>query len=397
MSLCRILVVLGTRPEAIKLLPVVDALRAQPGLSPITCSTGQHGALLDAVLAEWGAHCDLDLRVMAPGQSLSQLTARLLGATAEAIAHTRPDLVLVQGDTATAFAGAVAAHQAGLPVGHVEAGLRSGDLRNPWPEEFHRVAIDAVAALRFAPTEAAAANLRAEYGTGRVVVTGNTGIDALLAAARRLDTDPALAARVAASLPPPAPARRLLLVTAHRRENLGPPLAGICTAVAALAARGDVEIAWPLHPNPGVCDAVRARLDGLPRVHLLPPLSYLQTVMLMRRSSFLLTDSGGLQEEAPALGRPVLVLRNRTERPEIVAAGAAQLVGTQADDILGGATALLDDADRYAAMARPVFPYGDGRAAERIAAAIAAWALADSASLPAFVQAAAGQFCGVPA
>lgn len=366
----RVLVAFGTRPEAIKLMPVLAALRPMPGLRAISLSTGQHGQLLDAALAEWGEVPDMVLPGATPGQSLSALTARILATTAEAIEAARPDLVLVQGDTASAFAVAVAAHHARIPVGHVEAGLRSGQLGNPWPEEFYRVTVDAMAALRFAPTQAAAVRLRGEYGNGRVLVTGNTGIDALLAASRRLDADPRLAASVAAALPPPDPMRQLVMVTMHRRESLGAPLRGVCSALARLAARRDVEIAWPLHPNPAVRDVARAELAGAGRVHLLPPLSYLQTVALMRRSAFLMSDSGGLQEEAPALGRPVLILRDATERPEAIASGAAALIGTAPEAILRAATALLDDPARLAAMSRPVFPFGDGRAAERIAAAL---------------------------
>jgi UDP-N-acetylglucosamine 2-epimerase (non-hydrolysing) len=361
-SSCRVLVVFGTRPEAIKMMPVLAALRRQPGLAPIACATGQHAGLVTEVLAEFDERAEIDLGSQPAGQPLPLLTAYLLTAMSGALAATRPDLVLVQGDTLSAFAAALAAHQSGIPVGHVEAGLRSGDLGNPWPEEFHRVAIDALAALRFAPTAAAAAHLRAEYGEGRVLVTGNTGIDALFRH-RRTGVVPVAV----------APDRRLLLVTAHRRENWGAPLMRIAEAVAALAARGDVEIAWPLHPNPAVRDPVTARLASVAGVHLLAPLPYCDSIALMNAATLVLTDSGGLQEEAPALGRPVLVLREQTERPEVVEAGAALVTGTGTTAILAAANALLDDPARLAAMSRPVFPYGDGRAAERIAQAVAAW------------------------
>jgi UDP-N-acetylglucosamine 2-epimerase len=356
------MVVFGTRPEAIKMMPVLAALRRQPGLAPIACATGQHAGLVTEVLAEFDERAEIDLGSQPAGQPLPLLTAYLLTAMSGALAATRPDLVLVQGDTLSAFAAALAAHQSGIPVGHVEAGLRSGDLGNPWPEEFHRVAIDALAALRFAPTAAAAAHLRAEYGEGRVLVTGNTGIDALFRH-RRTGVVPVAV----------APDRRLLLVTAHRRENWGAPLMRIAEAVAALAARGDVEIAWPLHPNPAVRDPVTARLASVAAVHLLPPLPYCDSIALMNAATLVLTDSGGLQEEAPALGRPVLVLREQTERPEVVEAGAALVTGTGTTAILAAANALLDDPARLAAMSRPVFPYGDGRAADRIAQAVAAW------------------------
>ncbi|MGX9964569.1 non-hydrolyzing UDP-N-acetylglucosamine 2-epimerase [Roseomonas sp. F4] len=361
-SPCRVLVVFGTRPEAIKMMPVLAALRRQPGLTPTACATGQHARLVAEVLAEFDERAEIDLGAQPAGQALPLLTAYLLTAMAGALAAARPDLVLVQGDTLSAFAAALAAHQSGIPVGHVEAGLRSGDLGNPWPEEFHRVAIDALAALRFAPTAAAAAHLRAEYGDGRVLVTGNTGIDALFRHRRRGVVPIAI-----------APGRRLLLVTAHRRENWGAPLARITEAVAMLAARGDVEIAWPLHPNPAVRNTVTSRLAGLPGVHLLDPLPYCDSIALMHAATLVLTDSGGLQEEAPALGRPVLVLRDVTERPEVVEAGAALVTGTETAAILSAARNLLDDPARLAAMSRPVFPYGDGRAADRIAEAVAAW------------------------
>ncbi|MGG5888676.1 non-hydrolyzing UDP-N-acetylglucosamine 2-epimerase [Falsiroseomonas sp. HC035] len=359
---CRVLVVFGTRPEAIKMMPVLAALRARPGVAALACATGQHGTLVADVLAEFDERADIDLGAMPAGIGLPLLTGYLLTALAAAIAAAAPDLVLVQGDTLSAFAAALAAHQAQVPVGHVEAGLRSGDLANPWPEEFHRVAIDALAALRFAPTAAAAANLAAEYGSGRVLVTGNTGIDALFRA-RRTGVVPIAVPQ----------GRRLLLVTVHRRENWGAPLARVAEAVATLARRGDVEVAWPLHPNPQVRGPVKARLGGLPGIHLLGPLPFCDNVALMRAAHLVLTDSGGMQEEAPALGRPVLVLREVTERPEVVEAGAALLVGTATGSILAAAGRLLDDPALYATMARPVFPYGDGQAARRIAEAVGAW------------------------
>jgi UDP-N-acetylglucosamine 2-epimerase len=359
---CRVLVVFGTRPEAIKMMPVLAALRARPGMAPLACATGQHGGLVADVLAEFDERADIDLGPMLPGVGLPLLTGYLLTAMAGAIAAAAPDLVLVQGDTVSAFAAALAAHQARVPVGHVEAGLRSGDLANPWPEEFHRVSIDALAALRFAPTEAAAARLAAEYGSGQVLVTGNTGIDALFRA-RRTGVVPVAVPE----------GRRLLLVTAHRRENWGAPLARIAEAVAALARRRDAEIAWLLHPNPAVRGPVVARLGDVPGIHLLGPLPFRDNVALMRAAHLVLTDSGGMQEEAPALGRPVLVLREVTERPEVVEAGAALLVGTATGSILAAANRLLDDPVLHAAMARPVFPYGDGRAAGRIADAVGAW------------------------
>lgn len=369
-----VLVVFGTRPEAIKMMPVVAALEAEARFRVVVCATGQHRDLVSPVLALFGRPADRDLGLMTPDQSLPALTARVLIAVSEVIAEARPDLVLVHGDTTTALAAGLAAFHARVPVGHVEAGLRSFDLDRPWPEEFNRVAVDCLADLLFAPTEWAAANLRREYARrGRIAVTGNTGIDALLTVARRLDAEPALREAVARALPPLDPARRLILVTAHRRESFGAGLAGICRALAALAARGDVEIVWPVHPNPAVCGTVAAALAHGPGVRLIAPIGYAEMVALMRRAALLVTDSGGIQEEAPALGRPVLVLRDVTERPEALASGVVRLVGTEPGRIVAEAARLLDDAEAYAAAARPVFAYGDGRAAERIAAEIGRW------------------------
>lgn len=371
----RILLVFGTRPEAIKMLPLLAELRRRPGLVTIALSTGQHGPMLDQVLAAFGARCDHALPRLPRGLSLSETFARVLTGVAAVIAVERPDLVLVHGDTTTTLAAALAAFQARVPIGHVEAGQRSFDLDRPWPEEMHRVAVDAMADLLFAPTPRAAANLRAEYrARGCILVTGNTGIDALLALRARLARDATLAARAEAALPPPHPAKRLLLVTAHRRETLDDGgLRGICEAVAALAARGDVELVWPLHSNPAVRGPVLRRLAGVACVHLLDPLDPLAMVALLGRAALVLTDSGGLQEEAPALGRPVLVLRETTERPEAVEEGVARLVGTDPAAIVAEAARLLDDAAFHATMARVVFPFGDGSASRRIADAILAW------------------------
>ena len=369
-----VLVVFGTRPEAIKMLPVISALEARARFRVVVCATGQHRDLVSPVLALFGRPADHDLGLMTEDQPLPALTARVLSAVSAVIGETRPDLVLVHGDTATALAAALAAFQARIPLGHVEAGLRSFDLARPWPEEGNRIAIDCLADLLFAPTEGAAQNLQREYGRrGRILVTGNTGIDALLSVVRRLDTDPALRETVGRALPALDPARRLILVTAHRRESFGGGLVGICRALAALAARGDVEIVWPLHPNPAVCGTVAAVLAGSTAVRLTEPVGYAEMVALMRRAALILTDSGGIQEEAPALGRPALVLRDITERPEALASGVVRLVGTDPARILAEAARLLDDAEAYAEAARPVFAYGDGRAAERIVAEIERW------------------------
>lgn len=369
------MLVFGTRPEAIKMLPVATALRRRPGPAPFLLSTGQHREMLAQVLDDFGERCDLDLGLMAPGQGLSALFARVLLGVSEVLERERPALVLVHGDTTTALAAALAAFHARIPIGHVEAGQRSFDLDSPFPEELNRVGVDAMAELLFAPTEGAAANLRREYNArGRILVTGNTGIDALLGTAARVAGDGALAARLQAGLPRLDPARRLVVVTAHRRESLGPALGRICDAVAAIAARGDAEVVWPLHANPAVRGPVLRRLGGRRFVHLVEPLDYTAMVGLMARAAILLTDSGGLQEEGPALGKPVLVLREVTERPEALASGVVKLVGTDPRAIRGEVARLLDDERAYAAMARHAFPFGDGSASCRIVDAIEDWA-----------------------
>lgn len=358
-----VLVAFGTRPEAVKMLPVVRALRGRPGLRPLTVVTGQHREMLDQVLVAFGERADLDLDLMQPDQTLDALTGRVLVAMSQVLRERRPALVLVHGDTTTAMATALAAFYQGIPVGHVEAGLRSHDMRTPWPEEYNRVAIDMVADLLFAPTAASAANLRREGRDARAIaVTGNTGIDALLQMADQCDEE------TLAELPLPELAdRRLILVTGHRRESLGEGLAGICEAVLRLSARDDVRIVYAMHRNPHVVALVSSRLAGRDNIHLLPAVSYPQMIALMKRAHLVMTDSGGVQEEAPALGAPVLVLREVTERPEAVAAGVACLVGAEPGRICDAATRLLDDPAHHAARARRILPYGDGRAAARIA------------------------------
>jgi UDP-N-acetylglucosamine 2-epimerase (non-hydrolysing) len=357
-----ILIIIGTRPEAIKMLPVVRALRSE-GLPPLVLTTGQHRTMLDQVFAAFEEKPDHDLQLMAPGQSLTDITARVLSRMEHVLAEHQPALVLVHGDTTTAMAAAMAAFYARIPIGHVEAGLRSHDIAQPFPEEFNRVAIDALATLLFAPTERAAANLRRESQRERAIqITGNTGIDALFHIARQLRGDELANTGVRLK-----PDRRLILVTGHRRESFGSGFDGICQAIGRIAARDDVEIVYPVHLNPAVQEAVRTQLPDRPNLHLIAPVDYVTMVALMQRADLILTDSGGIQEEAPSLGKPVLVMRNVTERPEAIETGVAALVGTDPDRIVGEVNRLLDDLTHYTATARKVFPFGDGQAADRIA------------------------------
>ena len=370
----RIMLCLGTRPEAIKMVPVLRALRGRPGFTPILCVTGQHRDMVGQVLDLFGETADVDLGLMQPGQGLSALTAAIMQAVSAVIERVRPDLLLVHGDTATAFAAGVAGFHARVPVGHVEAGLRSHDLAQPWPEEFYRVAVDCMAALMFAPTEQAAAALRREYNQrGRIIVTGNTGIDALMLVSARLEHDAAFRHDISRRWAWIDPSRRLVLVTGHRRESFGAGFARICEGLRQVAGRDDVELLYPLHPNPQAQAVVRERLAGVPRIHLVDAIGYAETVYLMRRAALVITDSGGIQEEAPALGKPVLVMREVTERPEALACGALRLVGTDVASMQREVGALLDDPAEYARRARPVFPYGDGQASGRIVQALEAY------------------------
>ena len=364
----RILTVLGTRPEAIKLFPLLHALAADPRCDSRLCVTGQHGAMVDTVLAQAGIVPDRDCGPVPPGLTLDALTALMLTRIGAVLDADRPDWVVVQGDTATALAGALAGHSRQIPVAHVEAGLRSGDPAQPWPEEGNRKAVSALAKLHCTPTRRAADALLAEaVAPGAVHVTGNTVIDALRWTTDRLTRDPPLGGRMAA-LEERFAGRRIVGVTAHRRENWGAGLEGIATAVEVLAARGDLGLIVPLHPNPAARGPLQRRLAGLPSVALVEPLDYPDFTRLLSVATLMLTDSGGVQEEAPALGTPALVLRDTTERPEGIAAGTARLVGTDPVRIVAEAARLLDDPAAHRAMARAHNPYGDGRAAVRIAA-----------------------------
>jgi UDP-N-acetylglucosamine 2-epimerase (non-hydrolysing) len=367
----RLLVIFGTRPEAVKMAPVVAALRAHPRIATRVLVSGQHREPLDQVLTAFGIVPDARVAMPDRAASLDERLAAMLVAIGAAIARDRPDRVLVHGDTLTTLAATLAAHLRCVPVAHVEAGLRSGDLGAPWPEEGSRRVAGVLADLHFAPTPAAAAALRAEnVPAGAIHLTGNTVADALRLIRARIAARPALAAGAAAVLARFA-GRRIVTVTAHRRENHGAALAAIGDAVLRLAARGDLGVVVALHPNPVVADALSAKLRAHRDVALVPALDYPSFVRLMAASTLILTDSGGVQEEAPALGVPVLVLRDVTERPEGVAAGAARLVGTDTGRIVAEARRLLDDAGAHAAMAVTRDCYGDGHAAARIAAILA--------------------------
>lgn len=366
-----VLVIFGTRPEAIKLFPVVRALEGVAGLTVRTCVTAQHRELLDQVLAIAGLVPDIDLDLMEPGQSLDRLTARLLTSLGEVMDAETPDRVIVQGDTATAMVGALTAYYRKVPVAHVEAGLRSGNIYQPWPEEVNRRIVAPIADLHFAPTETAANALRREaIDAATIHVTGNTVIDALHWTRERIAADPALAA----TLTPVAErfaGKRIVLVTTHRRENFGDGMAEIARAIGRIAEQPDVAVLFPCHPNPNVVSVMDAMLGDRPNVARIEPLDYPSFVRALDLAHIVLTDSGGVQEEAPALGKPVLVMRETTERPEGVEAGTAKLVGPHADRIVSEISTLLDDKAAHQAMARAHNPFGDGHAAARIARVVA--------------------------
>ena len=361
-----ILIIFGTRPEAIKLFPVVAALRADARFKVRVCVSAQHRGMLDQVLEIAGIVPDHDLDLMKPDQTLDGLTAALLTGLGRVMDVEQPARVIVQGDTATAMCGALAAYYRKIPVDHVEAGLRSGDIYQPWPEEVNRKIIGTIASLHFAPTEVSAAALIAEnVDPARVHVTGNTVIDALHWVTARIAAEPALASGLA-ELEARFKGKRIIGVTSHRRENFGGGLANIADAIRRIAARDDVAIIFPVHPNPNVRAVMDRALAGLANVALIEPLDYPHFAHLLSLAEIMLTDSGGVQEEAPALGKPVLVMRDTTERPEGVTAGTARLVGTDADNIVTEIFTLLDDKAAYEAMARAHNPFGDGQTARRI-------------------------------
>jgi UDP-N-acetylglucosamine 2-epimerase (non-hydrolysing) len=365
----RVMLIIGTRPEAIKMAPVISVLRARPKSFHVeVCATAQHREMLDQALKLFNIVPDIDLDLMQPGQSLSELGARVLAALDPVLAARRPDWVLVQGDTTTVAVATLAAQHRQIRVGHIEAGLRTGDRRNPFPEEMNRLVADHLSDLCFAPTEMTRKNLLQEgIPDSRIRVTGNTVVDALLTVAGQ-DWSP----RNSSSLAYLPADRRWLLVTAHRRESFGLPLENICEALRNIAQeRGEqVHVIYPVHPNPRVWGPVHRALCDCPGVTLLAPLDYHGLLYLLKRCYLVLTDSGGLQEEAPSLGKPVLVLRETTERPEAVSVGASRVVGTDSSQIVAETYRLLDDRAAYVQMARAPNPYGDGHAAERIADAL---------------------------
>lgn len=364
----KVLTVFGTRPEAIKMAPVVKALAVNANFEARVCVTAQHREMLDQVLEIFDIKPDFDLDLMKPGQDLSDITSNVLLGMREVYRQWQPDIILVHGDTTTTMAASLSAYYARIRVGHVEAGLRTHNKYAPWPEEMNRRITGVITDIHFSPTEKSRNNLLAEgTAASSIHVTGNTVIDALLDVVGRVRNEAALQQRFAAQFDFLDADKRLLLVTGHRRENFGQGFENICQALAQLAARPDVQIVYPVHLNPQVQEPVRRILSGMSNVHLIEPQDYLPFVYLMDKSSLIITDSGGVQEEAPSLGKPVLVMRDTTERPEAVDAGTVKLVGTDPAVIVAEATKLLDSAEAYQAMARAHNPYGDGQAAARIA------------------------------
>ena len=355
----KIVCIVGTRPEAIKMAPVIRALKAAPWAEVTVLATGQHRQILDQVLSLFDITPDIDLNVMQPNQTLPDLTGRMIAGLDECLGRLNPDAVLAQGDTTTVLAAAMAAFYRKVPFGHVEAGLRTGDMQNPFPEEMNRVVTSRLARWHFAPTQSAKANLLSENVNPRhIFVTGNTVIDTLLAVCD---------GKAARHAPKVSEGKKLILVTSHRRENFGEPFRDICRAIRHLAdSRSDIEFMYPVHPNPNIREVAYAALGDHPRIRLCEPLDYLPFVAAMKSAHIILTDSGGVQEEAPALGKPVLVLREETERPEAVSEGVVKLVGADFNAITEEIETLLDNEAAYSRMARGTSPYGDGHAAARI-------------------------------
>lgn len=369
-SRLKVLSIFGTRPEAIKMAPLIKALAAEPGIDSQICITGQHQSMLQQVLDMFDLKAQYTLDVMTPGQTLNTLTAALYAAIDPVLEQARPDKVLVHGDTTSAMVAAMSAFHRRIPVGHVEAGLRTGDIHQPWPEEMNRRTIDLISDHLFAPTAESRRNVLGERLQGKSFVTGNTVIDALKMTAERIDQNRQLRVALDRQFDFLDPKRKLLVVTGHRRENFGDGFLDICKALRTLASRDDMQIVYPVHLNPNVLGPVTEHLGGLANVHLIKPLDYLSFVRLMQLAHVVLTDSGGVQEEAPSLGKPVLVMRDVTERPEAVAAGTARLVGTDPNTIVRGVCALFDDEQLWRRTSQTANPYGDGKACSRIVDAL---------------------------
>lgn len=364
----KVLTVFGTRPEAIKMAPLVHALAKDPSFEARVCVTAQHREMLDQVLKLFSIVPDYDLNIMQPGQGLTEITCRILEGLKPILDVFRPDMVLVHGDTTTTMAASMAAFYQRIPVGHVEAGLRTGDLYSPWPEEANRTLTGHLATFHFAPTEDSRQNLLREHiAENHIFVTGNTVVDALISVRDRIMADAQLFDSLAKQYPFLDDGKKLILVTGHRRESFGEGFEQICKALAEIAARNqNVQIVYPVHMNPNVLEPVKRILGHVENVVLIEPQEYLPFVWLMNHAWLILTDSGGIQEEAPSLGKPVLVMRDTTERPEAVRAGTVRLVGTNADHIVHEVTKLLHNEDEYLAMSHAHNPYGDGQACERI-------------------------------
>ncbi|OMH25768.1 UDP-N-acetylglucosamine 2-epimerase [Motiliproteus sp. MSK22-1] len=368
LNLKKVLTVFGTRPEAIKMAPLVKALASESDIESHVCVTAQHREMLDQVLSLFDIKPEYDLNIMKPGQDLYDVTTRILIGIKEVLQSFKPDIVLVHGDTSTTFATALAAFYERIPVGHVEAGLRTGDLNSPWPEEANRKLTGALAQWHFAPTEASRVNLLNEnVDPSAVRVTGNTVIDALHWVVSKIEQDGVLSESLASGFPFLREDKKMILVTGHRRESFGGGFERICETLRQIAERyPDAQIVYPVHLNPNVQEPVNRLLNGIGNVHLIEPQDYLPFVYLMNQSYLILTDSGGIQEEAPSLAKPVLVMRDNTERPEAVDAGTVKLVGTNTEKMVVAISRLMDDEDHYQSMARATNPYGDGKACARI-------------------------------
>lgn len=363
----KILTVFGTRPEAIKMAPVIKALHQTPGIDSTVCVTAQHRQMLDQVLHLFDIQPDHDLNIMQPGQDLTDITSNILLGLRDILKAQRYDMLMVHGDTTTAMAASLAAFYEKVPVAHVEAGLRTGNIYSPWPEEMNRSIVGRIANLHFAPTQRARQNLIDEGVADKSIhVTGNTVIDALQQVVGKIKVDGPLKAQFARQFSFLNPSKRMVLVTGHRRENFGGGFERICTALASLSLREDIQVVYPVHLNPAVQEPVRRILGSARNVHLIEPQDYLPFVYLMTQAHLIITDSGGVQEEAPSLGIPVLVMRDTTERPEALVAGTVKLVGTSQETILRETQLLLDDPSAYEVMSHAHNPYGDGKAAERI-------------------------------